>query len=218
MVIIKPDGAVRRHVSAVVLKALLDQGLRVRAFKEMKVPRALAEKHYAVHKDKPFFPWLVDFLTSAPVLVMILEGDNAIDKIRDTLGKTFVQDANPQSLRGKYGVWKGVNIAHASDAPETAKNEIALWTSDGGLVESSDAEAAAKKYIDQYITGDIDATMEIRKTVVDAIEHNDTSEEVIDRLTELLGKDAAGIDSRDIRALARVIYDFIIEEVDKKTK
>lgn len=218
LVIIKPDGAVRRHVSAVVLKTLLDQGLRVRAFKEMSVPRSLAEKHYAVHKERPFFPWIVDFLSSAPVLVMILEGENAIEKIRNALGKTFVQDADPASLRGKYGIWKGVNIAHASDAPETAKNEIALWASDGGLAESDDAQALAEQYIEQYIKNDIDMTMEIRKTVVDAIENNNTSEDTITVLAELLSKDSNGIDKSDIRTLARVIYDFILEEITNKNK
>ncbi len=216
--IIKPDGTVRRHVSAIVLKTLLDQGLRVKAFKEMSVPRSLAEKHYAVHKERPFFQWLVDFLTSAPVIVMILEGEDAIEKIRNALGKTFVQDADPTSLRGKYGIWKGVNIAHASDAPETAKNEIALWTSEGGLEVSSDAQALASQYIEHYIKSDIDMTMKIRKTVVDAIESNNTSEGTIDILTELLGKDSNGINQSDIRTLAKVIHDFILEEISNKNK
>ena len=152
LVIIKPDGTVRRRISALVLQALLDRGYKLVAFKEMKVPESLARLHYAVHKDKPFFPWLVDFISSAPVLAMIFEDDGVIQGVRDALGATFVQKAAPDSLRGKYGIWAGINIAHASDAPETAKNEIALWTGEGGLVETADAETKAHNYIQKYIS------------------------------------------------------------------
>ncbi|MFW9920503.1 MAG: nucleoside-diphosphate kinase [Candidatus Thorarchaeota archaeon] len=215
-VIIKPDGTVRRRVSALALQALLDQGLKIKAFKEMKVSESLAKMHYDVHKDKPFFPWLVDFISSAPVLTIIFEAENAIQTIRDTLGATFVQKANPDSVRGKYGIWAGINIAHASDAPETATNEIALWTSEGGLIESSDAHERAQFHIAKYISGDADYTMEIRETVQNAIAKGNTSKYVLEKLTDLLGKDADGIPSDQIQALAKAIFDFIIEEVEKQ--
>ncbi|MHA1936351.1 MAG: nucleoside-diphosphate kinase, partial [Candidatus Thorarchaeota archaeon] len=88
LVIIKPDGTARRRVSALVLKALLDRGYDLVAFKEMKVPISLAKMHYSVHKEKPFFPWLVDFISSAPVLTMIFEGVDVIQGVRDALGAT----------------------------------------------------------------------------------------------------------------------------------
>jgi len=215
-VIIKPDGTVRRRVSALALKALLDQGLKVKAFKEMKVSESLAKMHYDIHKDKPFFPWLVDFISSAPVLTIIFEADNAIQTIRDTLGATFVQKAEPDSVRGKYGIWAGINIAHASDAPETATNEIALWTTHGGLSQSPDAQEKAEAYIARYISGDVDYTMEIRETVKNAIAKGNTSDRILEKLTDLLGKDADGISSDQIQALAKTIFDFIIEEVEKQ--
>jgi nucleoside-diphosphate kinase len=215
-VIIKPDGTARRRVSALVLKALMDRGYRISAFREMKVPESLAKLHYAVHKEKPFFSWLVDFISSAPILAMIFEADNVIQGVRDALGATFVQKADPSSLRGKYGIWAGINIAHASDASETAKKEIELWTDEGGLEESSDAESMAKSYVDQYISGDADFTEQIRGVVKDAIENRDISESVLNSLTELLGKDAKGISPEDIRALANVIFDFVKEEVEKE--
>ncbi|MHA1905848.1 MAG: nucleoside-diphosphate kinase [Candidatus Thorarchaeota archaeon] len=214
-VIIKPDGTARRRVSALVLEALINEGLNVVAFKEMKVSESLAKMHYDVHKDKPFFPWLVDFISSAPVLTMIFEADNAIQKIRDALGATFVQKAAPDALRGKYGIWAGVNIAHASDAPETATKEIELWTNNGGLVESADAAEKAKSYIAKYSGGDIDYTMKIREAVKNAIENRDISESVLQNLTDLLGKDAEGISSDEVSALAKVIFDFVVEEVEK---
>ncbi len=214
-VIIKPDGTARRRVSALVLEALLNEGLNIIAFKEMKVPESLAKMHYDVHKDKPFFPWLVDFISSAPVLTMIFEANDAIQKIRDALGATFVQKAAPTSLRGKYGIWAGVNIAHASDAPETAAKEIELWTIEGGLAVSSDAEEKARSYIAKYSVGDADYTMAIRDLVRLSIENQDTSESALRNLTDLFGKDADGISTKDIATLAKVIFDFVIEEVEK---
>lgn len=214
-VIIKPDGTTRRRVSALVLEALLNEGLSIVAFKEMKVSESLAKMHYDVHKEKPFFPWLVDFISSAPVLTTIFEANNAIQKIRDALGATFVQKAAPNSLRGKYGIWAGVNIAHASDAPETATIEIELWTTNGGLAESADAEEKARSYIAKHSTGDADYTMDIRALVKTSIENRDISESALQKLTDLLGKDAEGISTEEVATLAKVIFDFVIEEVEK---
>ena len=214
-VIIKPDGTARRRVSALVLKTLIDRGYKICAFREMKVSESLAKLHYAVHKEKPFFPWLVDFISSAPVLILIFEADDVIQGVRDALGATFVQKADPSSLRGKYGIWAGVNIAHASDAPETAAKEIELWTVEGGLKESSDAEEQAKAYIEQYSSGDADFTMEIRDVVKNAIENRDISDNVLQSLVQLLGKDSKGIAPEEITALASVIFDFVKEEVEK---
>ncbi len=214
-VIIKPDGTARRRVSALVLKALLDRGYRLVAFQEMKVPESLAKLHYAVHKEKPFFPWLVDFISSAPVLTMIFESDDVIQGVRDALGATFVQKASPESLRGKYGIWAGINIAHASDAPETAADEMKLWNEEGGLKESSDAEALALAYIQKHITGDADFTMDLRSVVKDAIENRDASSEVLQSLIELFAKDAVGIEKEDTDTLAKVVFDYVKEEVEK---
>ncbi len=215
-VIIKPDGTARRRVSALVLKALMDRGYKIRAFREMKVPESLAKLHYAVHEEKPFFSWLVDFISSAPVLALIFEADDVIQGVRDTLGATFVQKADPLSLRGKYGIWAGVNIAHASDAPETAIKEIELWSNKGGLEESPDAEELAIAYIERYRSGDADYTMKIRDIVKDAIENRDISDKVLDSLSELLGMDAKGISPEEISALASVIFEFVKEEVEKE--
>ncbi|MFW9908421.1 MAG: nucleoside-diphosphate kinase [Candidatus Thorarchaeota archaeon] len=215
LVIIKPDGTTRRRVSSLVLQTLLDRGYKIKAFKEMMVSESLAKKHYAVHSEKPFFPWLVDFISSAPVLAMIFESNNIIQEVRDTLGATFVQKASPDSLRGKYGIWAGINIAHASDAPDTAASEIALWTTEGGLVESPEAEMLAQKYIKKYIDGDVDYTMRLREVVKDAIENHDTSNRPLELLKDLLSKDAADISKDKTDTLAKVVFEFIIEEIEK---
>ena len=193
----------------------MDCGYNVVAFREMKVSEALAKLHYDVHKEKPFFPWLVDFISSAPVLAMIFEGNDVIQGVRDALGATFVQKADPASLRGKYGIWAGINIAHASDAPETADNEIKLWTTEGGLSETPDAQEQAEAYIKKYEVGDADYTMELRNVVKSAIENRDLSDDVLKSLIQFLEKDSKGIVSDDIRALASAIFDFVREEVEK---
>jgi nucleoside-diphosphate kinase len=216
LVIIKPDGTVRRTVSALVLKALLDRGYRIRAFQEMKVPESLAEMHYAVHKEKPFFPWLVEFISSAPVLAMVFEAEDVIQGVRDALGATFVQKADSDSLRGKYGIWAGVNIAHASDAPETALKEIELWTGVGGLRIEPHAEDRAREYIAKYISGSTDYTLQIREVVKNAIAERDTSETVLDALKDLFARDAGGISKSDTDALAQAVFSFIEEEVEKQ--
>jgi nucleoside-diphosphate kinase len=216
LVVIKPDGTIRRTIGALVLKDLMERGFRVKAFKEMKVSESLAELHYDVHKEKPFFPWLVQFISSARVLAMILEADDVIQGVRDALGATFVQKAAPDSLRGKYGIWSGINIAHASDGPETAATESALWTKEGGLEESKDAEKAAQAYIERYAPANMDLTKEIRDLVESSIDVNDTSSAVLESLEDLFGRDSEGVDENEIRALALAVFDFIKEEVEKK--
>ena len=215
LVIIKPDGTVRRRIGALVVKALLDRGYKARAFREMKVPRDVAKLHYAVHKEKPFFPWLVDFISSGRVLVMILEGDGVIQGVRDALGATFVQKAEPDSLRGKYGIWAGINIAHASDGQDTARDEIALWTNEGGVHFSDDADQRAQEYIQKHDKGNADYTMEIRDVVKSAIESKNTSPQVLESIKNLLEKDADGIEKEGINELAVAIFDFIKEEAAK---
>lgn len=214
LVLIKPDGTVRRAVGAAVLERLLDKGYNIRAFKEMKVPESLAKDHYAVHSAKPFFPWLVDFITSAPILAMIVEGEDAIQGIRDELGATFVQDAKSGSLRGKYGIWAGINLAHASDSPETAEKEIKLWKEQGGLTESEHAQEKALQYIEKYDSMD-EHTMDLRNTVKNAIENKSASDDVKSDIEQILTKDSEDIAQGDIRALSAAIHDFILEELEK---
>ncbi len=215
LVIIKPDGAVRRTVGARVIEALHGLGLRVRAFREMRVSQELAEKHYAVHKGKPFFPWLVQFITSGRVLVLVFEGENAIQRIRDALGPTFVQKAPPDTLRGRYGIWGGINIAHASDSPETAATEIDLWSREGNVRESDGAEKEMLTYIERYTAEASDHTSEIREVVVHAIDSDDVSSSVLESLEVLIAKDARDVEDDEVEKLAEAIFALVKEEVSK---
>jgi nucleoside-diphosphate kinase len=129
---IKPDG-VQRGLIGDVISRFERKGFTLVGMKFMAVSRELAEKHYAVHKERPFFGGLVDFITSSPVVAMVWEGDNVIASARTLIGATKPTDAQPGTIRGDFGIQVGRNLIHGSDAPETAQQEIAMWFSDSEL-------------------------------------------------------------------------------------
>ena len=125
-VMVKPDG-VQRGLVGEIIDRFEKKGLKIVAMKLVSVSKEFAEKHYGVHKGKPFFKPTVKFITSSPVVAMILEGNNAIDLVRTMMGKTNPQDAAMGTIRGDYGQFIGRNIVHGSDSPDTAEFEINLW-------------------------------------------------------------------------------------------
>ena len=131
--IIKPD-ATERNLTGKVIAKLEDAGLRVIASKRIRMTRDQAEGFYAVHKDRPFFGELVDFMISGPVVVQVLEGENAVAKNREVMGATNPKDAEPGTIRAEYARSVGENSVHGSDAPETAKEEIAFFFKDDEIV------------------------------------------------------------------------------------
>lgn len=133
-VLIKPD-AVQRSLIGEITARLERRGLKLVAAKFLLVSRDLAEQHYAVHKGKSFYEGLLSYITSAPVMAMVWEGDNAIAAIRQTMGATRPTDAAPGSIRHDFALEIGRNLTHASDSPETAKSEIALWFTPDELVD-----------------------------------------------------------------------------------
>ena len=126
LIIFKPD-AMNRCLVGRILSRFEDKGLRIAALKLQQSPRAQVEKHYEVHKERPFYGSLVGFMTSAPVVVAILEGPNAINVVRTLLGPTNGQDAPAGTIRGDFGLDKQFNLVHASDGPDTARTEIELF-------------------------------------------------------------------------------------------
>lgn len=125
-VMVKPDGYRRRLVGEVIAR-LERRGLDLVAARVLRPDRALGEAHYAVHRDKPFFSGLVDFITSGPVVAMVWEGPGAIAAVRQTVGATRPLEAAPGTLRADFCLEVQENLVHASDGPETAASEIALW-------------------------------------------------------------------------------------------
>lgn len=125
-VMIKPDGVQRGFIGDIISR-FEKKGLKIVAMKFVSVPKELAEKHYGIHKGKPFFKPTVDYITSSPVLAMVLEGNNAINIVRTMMGKTNPQEAAMGTIRGDFGQFIGRNIVHGSDGPDTADFEINLW-------------------------------------------------------------------------------------------
>jgi nucleoside-diphosphate kinase len=134
LVLIKPDG-VQRLLTGRILARYEDRGLKLVGLKLMRVSTDHAERHYSVHREKPFFRGLVDFMTSAPLVAAVLEGPNAIAVVRAMNGATRPHEAAPGSIRGDFALETAQNLVHASDGAETASAEIALWFRPEELLE-----------------------------------------------------------------------------------
>ncbi len=130
---IKPDG-VQRGLVGEIIRRFETKGFTLVGLKFLKPSRELAEQHYAVHRQRPFFAGLVEFITSGPVVAMVWEGDGVIAAARKMIGATNPLTAEPGTIRGDLGINIGRNIIHGSDAPETAKTEIGLWFKEEELV------------------------------------------------------------------------------------
>ncbi|MGB0564236.1 MAG: nucleoside-diphosphate kinase [Spirulinaceae cyanobacterium] len=129
---IKPDG-VQRGLVGNVIQRIETKGFKLVGLKLMSVSRELAEQHYDVHKERPFFAGLVEFIISSPVVAMVWEGDGVVASARKLIGATNPLNAEPGTIRGDYGVNMGRNLIHGSDAIETAQREIALWFTEAEL-------------------------------------------------------------------------------------
>lgn len=134
LVLIKPDG-VQRLLTGRILGRYEDRGLKIVGLKMLQVSRDLAERHYAIHREKPFFGSLVEFITSAPLVAAVLEGPNAIAIVRAMNGATRPNEALPGTIRGDFALETAQNLVHASDSPENAADEIALWFDPGDVLD-----------------------------------------------------------------------------------
>ncbi|MEB3173770.1 MAG: nucleoside-diphosphate kinase [Cyanobacteriota bacterium] len=132
-IMVKPDG-VQRNLVGEIIRRFENKGFKLAGLKLMSVSQELAEQHYDSLKDKAFFPGLVKFICSSPVVAMVWEGDNAVVTSRQMIGATNPHAAAPGTIRGDFGVAVGRNLIHGSDAIETAQREIALWFSEAELV------------------------------------------------------------------------------------
>ncbi len=135
-VMIKPDG-IQRGLAGAIISRLEAKGLKMVAARFLHIDRALAEKHYGIHRDRPFFGELVSYITSGPVLATVWEGQGAIGVVRAVVGVTNPQEAAPGTIRGDYGLDISRNLIHASDGPETAVGEISLFFSRDDVVSYS---------------------------------------------------------------------------------
>jgi nucleoside-diphosphate kinase len=140
LVLVKPDGVQRRLVAEVIGR-FERRGLHLVALKLLLIDRALAQRHYAEHTGKPFFAGLVEFITSAPVVAMVWEGDDAVAQVRSMMGATNPSAAAPGSIRGDLAVSIGNNVVHGSDSPSRGAEEVALFFQPAELIEWHGADA-----------------------------------------------------------------------------
>jgi nucleoside-diphosphate kinase len=143
LIILKPD-AVQRGLIGQIVTRFEQKGLQVVGMKLMRIPQALAEKHYEPHKGKPFYPGLLKFMTSSPTVVMALAGKDAIAISRKMMGATFGSKAEPGTIRGDFGVSNSFNLIHGSDSPESATRELGLFF---GAQELLDWSPAAQGWV-----------------------------------------------------------------------
>jgi nucleoside-diphosphate kinase len=136
LIIIKPD-AVQRGLTGEILRRFESRGLRIIGMKLIQVSQALAEKHYAVHRERPFFGSLVAYITSSPVVVIALEGTNAISAARGTIGATNPSEASAGTIRGDFALEIGRNLVHGSDSVENGQIEVANFFDDSELISWS---------------------------------------------------------------------------------
>jgi nucleoside-diphosphate kinase len=129
---IKPDG-VQRNLVGEIIQRFEAKGFTLVGLKMMQVSSELAEKHYAVHKERPFFRSLVDFITSSPEVAMVWQGQGVIASARKIICATNPLNAEPGTISGDFGISVGRNLIHGSDGPDTAKDEVSLWFSDAEL-------------------------------------------------------------------------------------
>jgi len=134
LILIKPDGVERGLIGEIITR-FEQRGLKLAGMKLLQVPNELAHRHYAVHEGKPFFDPLIEYITSSPVVAMVLEGPEAVQVARNTIGATRPAEATAGSIRGDFGLMVGRNLVHGSDSPENAAIEIALWFDDAELID-----------------------------------------------------------------------------------
>ncbi|HUX14401.1 MAG TPA: nucleoside-diphosphate kinase [Spirochaetia bacterium] len=137
---LKP-GVLQRKLAGEIIARIEKKGLQIAGLKLMQIDRKLAETHYAEHREKPFFGELTDFITSGPVVAMVIAGESAISMIRALCGATRAEQALPGTIRGDYALVTGMNIIHASDSPESAKREIGLFFSDSEIISYEEPNA-----------------------------------------------------------------------------
>ena len=134
-VMVKPDGVKRRLIGETISR-LEKVGLRIVAMKMLHLTKAMAEKHYAVHKGKPFYDGLVKFISSGPVVAMVVEGKDAVARVRKIVGATKPIEAEVGTIRGDFGMEIGRNIVHAGDSPENAKIEYSIYFKESEIIKN----------------------------------------------------------------------------------
>ncbi|MEM3715408.1 MAG: nucleoside-diphosphate kinase [Nitrososphaeria archaeon] len=182
---IKPDGIIRRAVGANVLKEIMDSDLEISDAHLMSIPREFfINSHYSIHRGKFFFDWLIDYVTLSPILIAILKGRDVTFRIREKLGDTIPTKASPDSIRGRYGIFGGVNVAHSSDSVASANVEVDNWSRN--FLSNPQYNVDVYSYIDTYCKYPIKDSMLYRNISVKLQNKEITEEEANFRFLDLI--------------------------------
>jgi len=203
LLILKPEVTIRRTAGVNVIKRLLEEPFEFFGMRRFRMSLSLAKAHYQEHITKPFFPWLVEYIRSGPVMSMIVQGEECVGGMRGLLGSTMVQDASPSTLRGKYGIWRGINVAHASDSVDRAQFEIALWKKQGGLDELHNSKFDLESYIDSWSHIATDYTVDLRNLSRELEAQKGKRESIEKQMRDLLHLECVGVDQGTIEAFLR---------------
>lgn len=210
LILLKPDGMVRRYSGARALKSMLELGIKIDFFKIMKPEREfLAERHYGEHKGKFFYDNLVNFMSSTELAVLIAGGENVTEKVRNLLGKTMCEKADPLSVRGRYGTTKGINLVHASDSKETAERETKLWKESIKIEEEKNYEKEVQDYINKYENFPMIDSIRYREIAKDLTEGKIEKEKAEEIIKELLLKES-DFDKETVEKLPPLITENIL--------
>lgn len=205
---LKPDAVVRQHVGAKVLEQVLELGCRPKTFTSLRVSRRfLANKHYYVHRRKSFFEWLLDFVTFGKLIVLILEGENIISKVRETLGPATIERAileEPTSLRARYGMFEGINLAHASDSITSAREEISSWSANFHLREDVYALQKLEMYVSKNLKREYVDTELYRSLAGELKKHPDRFAKIRKSFVDLLSKENTQIGRKSLESFTEV--------------
>ncbi|MEM0142785.1 MAG: nucleoside-diphosphate kinase [Candidatus Parvarchaeum sp.] len=190
LILLKPDGMIRRYSGARALKSILGLGVKISFFQVIKPKREfLADRHYAEHKGKFFYDNLVNFMSATELAVVIASGDNIVEKVRTLLGKTMCEKADPMSIRGRYGTTKGINLVHASDSNETAEREVKLWKEIINIEKDRDYSKDMQAYIKNYENFPMIDSVRYREISQDLSTGKTSKEEAEKMINELLTKE-----------------------------
>lgn len=211
LILLKPDAVLRRVVGVRVLEQFLEKGFEINNFLELQVSEELAEEHYAEHKSKPFFPRLKEYIMLSPIVAMVVSGAGIIHRIREMAGATMANKSEADTIRGKYGVWGGINVIHASDSSESAKREITLWSNKTPLIKTEGLESA-QKYVSEWAPKIItDFTPKLKEVCKKLSENPNFLETARQQIGEYLSKENPYQNKKHLNRLRDAIVEAVLE-------
>ncbi|MGB8217709.1 MAG: nucleoside-diphosphate kinase [Candidatus Methanoperedens sp.] len=207
LVFLKPDAVLRRYIGANVIKLFQDDPqIEILTFEEVRINKDLVDAHYGFLKGRCFYNWLVDYVCSGPVLVTVCRGEDITKHIRNLLGDTICERAPKESVRGRYGIYGGVNVVHASDSPQTAVKELYLWNSIYHFnLDEINANKKASTYVNRWIKYHVDYTMELRELSFKIAKDHLLKLSLGDKIKSLLREECKEVLPSDFESFSNVV-------------